>query len=85
MKCGAEELLPHAGRNVKWNKHLGKLQLAIFIPYDPGHHFLGLKLEKRVHKSTTKQISVISNVDNSFVSNCPKLEATLSINRGMEK
>lgn len=76
MKCGAEEILTQAGGNGKWYKHLGNLQLKIFIPYDPGPHFLGTDLEKCVPECTRKPTQMISNVNNNFVPNRPKLEAT---------
>lgn len=87
MKCGAEEILTQADGNGKWCKHLGKLQLKIFIPYDLRHHFLGINLEKCVCKCTRKHTyNIDKQLYNSFVPNCPKLEATeVSIKRGMHK
>lgn len=50
----ADETWSRGNSHIKWCTCFGKLQLKIFIPYDPGHPFVGTNLEKGMHKRTRK-------------------------------
>ena len=75
VRCGAEEILIHAGGNIKWCECLWKLQLKIFLPYHSGQPSGEPYPQRCVHKCTRKHVWTIYNVSNSLVLKWLKLEA----------
>ena len=75
VRCGAEEILIHAGGNIKWCECLGKLQLKIFLPYHSGQPSGEPYPQRCVHKCTRKHVWTIHNVSNSLVPKWLQLEA----------